>query len=114
MFQIFVSLFPCFSVSFPCFPVSGKQGNRETAFLILKGKQGNKETAIVKIRETGKQFPCFPLVVFSLKYPKNGSRTYISHKFVVLKLNVPEKSRIFVNKISLVLEQIQFLCSIKV
>jgi len=63
-------LFPCFSVSFPCFPVSGKQGNRETAFLILKGKQGNKETAIVKKRETGKQFPCFPLVVFFVKIPQ--------------------------------------------
>ena len=70
VFQIFVALFPCFSVSFPCFPVSGKQGNRETAFLILKGKQGNKETAIVKIRETGKQFPCFPLVVFFVKIPQ--------------------------------------------
>jgi hypothetical protein len=41
VFQIFVSLFPCFPVCFPVSLFPGKQGNRETAFLILQGKQGN-------------------------------------------------------------------------
>ena len=79
-------------------PVSVKQGNRETAFSIFKGKQGNRETAIVENGETGKLFPCFPLVVFSYKYPKNGSRTSFLGKFVVILVNIPEKSRIFEKK----------------
>jgi hypothetical protein len=78
-------------------------------------KQGNsifdfqRETGKQLLLKTGKLFPCFPLVVFSYKYPKNSSRTSFLGKFVVILANIPEKSRIFEKKIKLILEQIQSL-----
>jgi hypothetical protein len=45
----------------------GKQGNRETAFLILQGKQGNRETALAANRETRETVSLFPSCCF---FPK--------------------------------------------
>ena len=64
------------------------------------------------MRQIGKQGNCFPVSLlhfFPFKYPKNGSRASVFGKFVVFLVDIPEKSRIFGNKIKLVLEQIQLL-----
>jgi hypothetical protein len=70
VFQIFVSLFPCFPVCFPVSLFPGKQGNRETAFLILQGKQGNRETALAANRETRETVSLFPSCCFFPKTPQ--------------------------------------------
>ena len=102
----------CFPVSLFRFPVSLFPGNKETGkqrFWFCKGNRETGKQLSVQIGKQGKLFPCFPLVVFSYKYPKNGSRSSFLGKFVVILINISEKSRIFENKIKLILEKIQSL-----